>query len=200
MPTKCSDTAETTVPSLLSIIKKELHANMNGVASAAMRQTKDYHVNWGIELPRLQQIAAEFGKNHELAQALWKESVRECRILAALIQPVDSFCEELADVWVESIHTAEIAQIVSLYLFQYLPYATSKAFSWMASDDEICQLCGFSTIYHVVQKREMQERSVEELYDQAQSVSESNNMNIRRLANNLISLLDNRYGRKHKIC
>lgn len=173
---------------------------MNGVASAAMRQTKDYRVNWGIELPRLQQIAAEFGKNHELAQALWKESVRECRILAALIQPVESFCEELADVWVESIHTAEIAQIASLYLFQYLPYATSKAFGWMASDDEIRQLCGFSTIYHIVQKREMQERSIEELYDQAQSVSESNNMNIRRLANNLISLLDNRYGRKHKTC
>jgi len=200
MPTKCSDTAETTVPSLLSIIKKELHANMNGVASAAMRQTEDYRVNWGIELPRLQQIAAEFGKNHELAQALWKESVRECRILAALIQPVESFCEELADVWVESIHTAEIAQIVSLYLFQHLPYATSQAFRWMASDDEIRQLCGFSTIYHVVQKWEMQERSVEELYDQAQSVSESSNMNLRRLANNLITLLDNQYGRKHQTC
>ncbi len=197
MPTKCSDTAETTVPSLLSTIKKELHANMNGVASAAMRQTDDYRVNWGVELPRLQEIAAEFGKHHELAQALWKESVRECKILAALIQPIDTFCEELADIWVENIHTAEIAQIVSLHLFQHLPYATNQAFCWIASDNEIRQLCGLSTIYHIVRRREMQERSVEELYDQAQSMSESSNMYVRRLANNLIGLLDEKYERKY---
>ena len=196
MPTRCSDTAETTVPSLLSTIKQELHASMNGVASAAMRQTADYRVNWGVELPRLQEIAGEFGKHHELAQALWKESVRECKILAALIEPTEAFCEEMADIWVESIHTAEIAQIVSLHLFQYLPYATKAAFCWIASDDEIRQVCGLSTIYHIVRQREIQERSVEELYDQAQSMCESSNLNVRRLANNLIGLLDEKYGGK----
>ena len=196
MPTKCSDTAETTVPSLLSTIKQDLHANMNGVASAAMRHTADYRVNWGVELPRLQALAAEFGKNHELAQALWKESVRECKILAAMIQPVETFDEELADVWMESIHTAEIAQIVSLYLFQHLPYATEMAFSGIASDDETRQVCGFSTIYHIVRKHEIQERSVDELYDQARSVADSPHMQVRRLANNLLALLDEKYGRK----
>ena len=170
---------------------------MNGVASAAMRQTEDYRVNWGVELPRLQEIAAEFGKHHELAQALWKESVRECKILAALIQPIDTFCEELADIWVENIHTAEIAQIVSLHLFQHLPYATNQAFCWIASDNEIRQLCGLSTIYHIVRRREMQERSVEELYDQAQSMSESSNMYVRRLANNLIGWGGEKYERKY---
>ena len=38
--------------SLINDIKKELHANMNGVASAHARQTEDYRVNWGVELPR----------------------------------------------------------------------------------------------------------------------------------------------------
>ena len=181
---------------IINDIKKELHANMNGVASAHARQTEDYRVNWGVELPRLQEIAGEFGKHHELAQALWKESVRECKILAALIEPTEAFCEEMADIWVESIHTAEIAQIVSLHLFQYLPYATKAAFCWIASDDEIRQVCGLSTIYHIVRQREIQERSVEELYDQAQSMCESSNLNVRRLANNLIGLLDEKYGRK----
>ena len=169
---------------------------MNGVASAAMRQTDDYRVNWGIELPRLQQIAEEFGKNHDLAQALWKESVRECKILATLIQPVDPFDEDLADIWMESIHTAEIAQIASLHLFQYLPYATDLAFGWIASDDEMRQLCGFCTIYHIVRKHEIQERSVNELYDQARSVVDSPYIQVKRLANNLLALLDDKYGRK----
>ena len=34
-------------------IKKELRANMNGVASARMREAGlNYHVNFGIDLPR----------------------------------------------------------------------------------------------------------------------------------------------------
>jgi 3-methyladenine DNA glycosylase AlkD len=194
MQNKCSDTAETTVHSLLSTIKRELHANMNGVASAAMRQTDDYRVNFGVELPRLQGIAKEFGKDHQLAQALWKESVRECRILAAMIQPVDTFCPEIADIWVESIRTAEIAQTISLLLFKDLPYASDKAFQWIASDNEIQQICGFSTICHLIRKNELQERSVDELKDQAEAAMNSSNLSLRKLANNVLASLSERYG------
>ena len=45
--------------SIISDIKKELRANMNGVASAHARQTEDYRVNWGVELPRLAKISDE---------------------------------------------------------------------------------------------------------------------------------------------
>ena len=45
-------------------IKKELRANMNGIASSHMRQTEDYRVNWGIELPRLDDIANDIAKYH----------------------------------------------------------------------------------------------------------------------------------------
>ncbi len=193
MQNKCSDTAETTVHSLLSIIKRELHANMNGVASAAMRQTDDYRINFGVELPRLQDIAKEFGKDHQLAQALWKESVRECKILAAMTQPVDTFCPEIADIWVESIRTAEIAQTVSLLLFKDLPYAADKAFQWIASDSEIQQICGFSTICHLIRKNELQERSVDELRDQAEAAINSSNLSLRKLANNVCASLSEKY-------
>jgi len=162
---------------------------MNGIASAAMRQSDDYRVNWGVELPRLQNIAAEFGKNHDLAQALWKESVRECKILATLIQPVDTFCEEMADIWVENIHTTEVAQMASLNLFQHLSYATTKAFQWIASDNEICQICGFSTIWHIMRRYPLQERSAQELADQATAALDSHNPAIQRLAANILTVV-----------
>ena len=39
-------------------IKKELRANMNGIASSQMRRGgMPHHVVWGIELPRLRNIA-----------------------------------------------------------------------------------------------------------------------------------------------
>ena len=41
----------------LKQIKADFRANMNGVASAHMRESGlKYHVNFGIELPRLQEI------------------------------------------------------------------------------------------------------------------------------------------------
>ena len=167
---------------------------MNGVASAAMRQTDDYRVNFGVELPRLQDIAHEFIGNHDLAQSLWKENVRECRILAAIIQPVDSFFPEIADIWVDSIRTAEIAQTTSLMLFQRLPYASQKAFEWMASEREVTQLCGFSTIYHLMRNHRLQPRSVDELRDQIEAIPADASLPLRRLAANISAMIDEENG------
>ena len=149
----------------LQAIKQELHANMNGVASAAMRQTEDYRVNFGVELPRIHNISAEFEPDHELAQALWKESVRECRILATILMPTEGFDEELCDIWADDIHTAEIAQLFALNLVRRLPYASRKAFEWIASPETVRQILGYATVCHVLRMGEMNERSADELLD-----------------------------------
>ena len=151
---------------IITGIKKELRANMNGVASAAMRQTDDYRVNFGIELPRIQQIASEFPSERQLAQALWHESVRECKILATILMPTTDFDEELCDIWVSEIRTVEMAQIFALNLMRRLPYVSSKAFEWISADNTMLQITGYFTMCHVLRKGEMSERSEEELFDQ----------------------------------
>lgn len=153
---------------ILLDIKKELRANMNGIASAAMRQTEDYRVNWGIELPRIHSIAREFEAeaSHELAQTLWKESVRECKILATILMPTDNFDEELCDIWAEDIKTEEIATMFCLNLMTRLPFASSKAFEWIAKEGML-ENCGYLTLCHIMRKGELAERSQEEFLDQA---------------------------------
>lgn len=148
-------------------IKKELKANMNGVASSHCRQTEDYRVNWGIELPRVAQIAAEFEGSRELAQALWNESVRECKILACMLMPTADFAEEICDIWAESIRTEEIATMFCLYLVQRLPYASIKAYEWIAGENPMLQNCGYLTLCHLIRKYELNERAEEEFLDQA---------------------------------
>ena len=72
-------------------IKSKLRLYMNGMISQSMRDKgMDYKLNFGIEYPRIKEIAAEYEPNHELAQALWKENIRECKIMAGLLQPADS--------------------------------------------------------------------------------------------------------------
>jgi 3-methyladenine DNA glycosylase AlkD len=162
-------------------IKKELRANMNGIASDAMgRKSEDYRVNFGVEIPRLHNIASEFEASNELAQQLWKESVRECRILATILQPVDSFLPEIADIWVDDIRTLELAQVASLNLFSRLPYASDKVFQWIASEREITQQCGYLTLCHIMRKGEMNERSADEFIDQALTAYAGGSMMLQR--------------------
>lgn len=158
-------------------IKKELRAQMNGVASAHARQTEDYRVNWGVELPRLANLADEIVENEpklqdreakrELAQALWNEPTRECKILACMLMPTEAFAEEVCDIWAESIRTEEIATMFCLYLTQRLPYASVKAYEWMARDEEMLQTCGYLTLCHLIRKYPLNEDAEAEFLDQA---------------------------------
>ena len=156
-------------------IKKQFRLFMNGVVSQSMREKGlEYKINFGIELPRLKEIAAKFEKNHDVAQALWKENIRECKILAGLLQPLDTFYPEIADIWVEDMHYPEIADLTCMNLFQHLPYASEKAFQWIADEGEYFQYCGYMILARLLmQGNEMNERAENELIDQALAALQS---------------------------
>lgn len=156
-------------------IKGQFRLYMNGVISQSMREKGlDYKLNFGIELPRLKEIAARYEKNHEVAQALWKENIRECKILAGLLQPVESFYPEIADIWIEDMRYPEIAELTSMNLFQYLPYASEKAFEWMADEREYFQLCGFMLMARLLMAgKQLNERAEAEFLDQAMATLQS---------------------------
>lgn len=120
---------------------------MNGPVSASMREKGlTYKVNFGVELPRLQEFASELPHEHDLAQALWKEDIRECRLLAAMLQPTETFYPDIADIWVESMRFTEEMECTVFSLFQHLPYASQKCFEWMAHPAANFQQCGFLLI------------------------------------------------------
>ena len=150
-------------------IKKQFRLFMNGVVSQSMREKGlNYKLNFGIELPRLKEIAAKFEKNHEVAQALWKENIRECKILAGLLQPVDTFYPEIADIWIEDMHYPEIAELTCMNLFCHLPYASEKVFQWIADEGEYFQFCGYMLMARLLMLgNELNERAENEFLDQA---------------------------------
>lgn len=167
---------------LIKDIKKELRASMNGIASAKMREAgMPFKLIFGVELPRLQSIAKEFEPNHQLAQQLWNENIRESKLLATMLMPTDNFYPEIADIWVDEIPTAEVAQVATMYLFSRLPYAPSKAFEWIANESEMRQLCGYLVIMRLlIQGAEFNEHSLEELKDQMQSVPQNAPLALRK--------------------
>lgn len=150
-------------------IKSKFRLFMNGMVSQSMREKgMEYKLNFGIEYPRIKEIAAGYELDHELAQALWKENIRECKILAGLLQPADTFYPEIADIWIEGMDYPELAEYTVMNLFQRLPYASEVVFRWMADEREMFQLCGFLLMARLLMKGEkLNERAEAEFLDQA---------------------------------
>jgi 3-methyladenine DNA glycosylase AlkD len=165
-------------------IKQSFRQMMDGSVAKSMRDKGvDYKLNWGATLPRLQAKAAELGKNYDLAIALWKENVRECKILATMIMPADQVLPEVIDIWMEQTDTQEIAEQAAYNLYQYLPYAPEKAYSWMASEKELYQLCGFHVLSRLfMNKQEPNERGINEFIDQALAALQGNSLPVRKAA------------------
>lgn len=151
-------------------VKKRLLLSMNGIASTEMRESgMKYRLNYGVELPRIKEIASDFSKDSKTAAALWKEDIRECRMLAAMLYPEELFLPDLAYVWVGQIKYPDLAEVCSMYLFSRMKDASQTAFQWIASENEMVQYCGFLTILNMLRRNigEMSDRYRAELVDQA---------------------------------
>lgn len=170
-------------------IKRSFRLLMNGPVSQSMREKgMDYKLNWGVSLPHLQEVAREYGKDRDLAIALWKEDIRECKILATLIMPANEMSRELVDVWMEQLHGQEMAEMLSFHLLQHLDFAPALAYEWMASDKDLYQL----TAYHLLSRlflrgQEPNERGINEFLDQAAVALQSDNMGLRHAAANCVT-------------
>ena len=165
-------------------IKQSFRQMMDGSIAQSMRDKGlDYHLNWGATLPRLREKADEIGYNYDLAIALWKENVRECKILATMIMPADKILPEVVDIWMEQTDSVEIAEQAAFNLYQYLPYAAEKAYQWLASPDVLPQICGYHILSRLfMNKQEPNERGINEFIDQALVALQNNNVLLRKAA------------------
>ena len=186
-------TVSTDVRPLVQALKAELRLYMNGVMAQSLRERGlKYRLIFGVELPRLKEIAAGYPKSHDLAQSLWKEDIRECRILAGYLQPVDTFYPGIADIWLEQMHDTELVDYTCMNLFRHLPYASEKAFQWMAAEPVLTQYCGFRLMCHLLSRpgAELNPRSRDEFIDQAQAAAGSANALLQQVAQAALERLD----------
>ena len=175
-------------------IKQSFRQMMDGSVAQSMRDKGlNYHLNWGATLPRLkakaEEIKAMFNVSclmfnvYDLAIALWKENIRECKILATMLMPPERMLPEVCDIWMEQMPSQEIAEQAAFNLWQYLPYAPEKAYQWIASDQEYYQLCGFHILSRLFMNgQEPNERGINEYMDQALSALQGPYMSVRKAA------------------
>ena len=172
-------------------IKQSFRLLMNGEASRQMRESGlGYHLNWGVSLNDLKAMANQYPKDEQLAIELWKENIRECKILATMLMPVEKMTPELTELWMEQAGTQEIVELLAFNLLKNLDFATVLAFEWIASTDDLHQIGG----YHVISRRLTDgmvpdDRGICEIIDQAVSAMSDKNLAVRHAAYNCLNRL-----------
>lgn len=129
---------------LIKDIRTDLRLAMNGVVSSSMRKKgMDYKMNFGVDVPRLKEIASKYEPNSTLAEAIWRLDVREMKILATMLYPVNQFAESNANKWVSEIVSQEIREHLCINLLQNLPYANELVEKWTVNANESIRIIGF---------------------------------------------------------
>jgi 3-methyladenine DNA glycosylase AlkD len=133
-----------TMDDLIRNIRTDLRLAMNGVVSSSMRNKGvDYKMNFGVDVPRLKEIAQKYKSNAALAQELWKLDVRELKILSTMLYPVSELSEANADEWMNEIPNHEIREHLCRNLLQRLTYADELVQKWTADANESVRLTGY---------------------------------------------------------
>ena len=130
-------------------IKQSLRLSMNGIVSTHQRrQGLDYRINFGVEIPRLKSIAQEYPQDKELAEALWQDNVRECKLMAIFLMPQENYTD-IAEKWVAEAPFTEIADHLAMNILCKLPTATTDALRWIGHNSGLSQYCGYLTLTHL---------------------------------------------------
>ena len=169
-------------------IKRSFRLLMSGPTSQSMTQKGlGYKINWGVPFIELKKMALEYGKDYELAIELWKEDIRECKILATLIMPAEKLLPEITDIWMEQVKSQEMAEMLAFNLLQYVDYAPAIAYEWIATDKTLYEIAGFQLLARLFANgQEANERGINEFLDQATVALQGDNMGIKHAAANCV--------------
>jgi 3-methyladenine DNA glycosylase AlkD len=155
---------------------------MNGEVSTAMRKSGlNYKVNFGLDAFSIREIAAKYQPDVVLADKLWAENARECKILATLLYPKDAFSSEKADEWLEMCFLPELTEQLVFNLLQHLAFAADKATEWVTSTSENRSIGGYTLALRLLLKK-VDLPNLQELLKCAESDRVSENFQLKQTA------------------
>ncbi|MEN4017771.1 MAG: DNA alkylation repair protein [Methanobacterium sp.] len=116
--------------------------DVKGMARFGINPEKVY----GIRIPELRSIAKKAGKNHELAEKLWRYGYNETRIMASMIEDPKLVCEDQMEKWVIEFDSWDVCDQCCMNLFRKTPFAYQKVYEWSKRGEEFVKRAAFTLI------------------------------------------------------
>jgi 3-methyladenine DNA glycosylase AlkD len=103
----------------------------------------------GVSMANIQRVARPIGRDHGLAEALWKTGWYEARMLASLVDEPEKVTAAQMDRWCRDFDNWGICDTVCFKLFDQTPHAFAKITKWSASNEEFVKRGAFALLASV---------------------------------------------------
>lgn len=97
----------------------------------------------GVSIPMLRGLARRLGRDHRLAQELWRSGIHEARILASMIDEPERVTEAQMERWVGGFDSWDVCDQICGNLFRRTSFAWRKAVEWSGREEEFVRRAGF---------------------------------------------------------
>ena len=146
-------------------IIQEIKARRNGAVSHNLSYLGlNYKVNYGVIISELKIIAEPYKNDHQLALSLYQQDIRECKILASMIDDPKEVTLEQMDTWSRDFTNIEIVEQTCSNLFWKSEYSLSKSIEWCLNSNEYLIKAGLILIGRIATKTEIMKEVVFEPY------------------------------------
>ena len=128
------------IPQILTELKKNSDTkNIEQMARFGIFPKKTF----GVKMPILRKLAKKIGKNHDLAQDLWKKGFRETQILASIIDEPEKVTLKQIKNWISDFDYWEICDQCVMNLFEKIPFIWDECINFANDEREFFRRTGF---------------------------------------------------------
>jgi 3-methyladenine DNA glycosylase AlkD len=104
---------------------------------------------FGTPMAKIKLIAKKVGRDHALAQALWKTGVYEARLLASLVAEPERVTPAQMNRWAKAFDNWAVVDTLCFNLFDRTPHAWAQIVSWSKHRDEFVKRAAFALLASV---------------------------------------------------
>ncbi len=110
--------------------------------------------SFGIGLTQLRKLARQIGRDHKLAQQLWKSDIYDAKVIGLLIDDPKQLSREQAEEQVEGLQGGMFSHVFASCgaTLAKTPFAFELARDWMESKDDMRRRCGYTLLYELSKK------------------------------------------------
>jgi 3-methyladenine DNA glycosylase AlkD len=127
---------------LASLKRLGTKRNREGMARYAIYSEKIF----GVSVANIRNLARQFGRNHELALALWETGWYEARMLAAFVDEPARVTSAQMDRWARDFDNWAICDTVCFHLFDRTAHAWTKVSHWSTRREEFVKRAAFALL------------------------------------------------------
>lgn len=139
---------------VLALLKE--NRNERGIANWKSLPAEKAHglKSFGIGLTQLRKLAKEIGRDHRLAQSLWKSDLYDAKVISLLIDDPRTLTREQIEKQVEELHGGMLSHVFASCgaTLAKTPFAFELACDWIESPDAIRRRCAYGLLYELSKK------------------------------------------------